>query len=58
MDKNCSDNYITKIEDTIKKIEILQKDEIKKESNTFQTINNNENIPNKIRNFQKSTIKK
>ena len=24
MDKNCSDNYI-KIEDTIKKIEILQK---------------------------------
>ena len=30
MDKNCSDNYITKIEDTIKKIEILQKDEIKK----------------------------
>lgn len=24
----------------------------KKESNTFQTINNNENIPNKIRNLK------
>ena len=25
MDKNCSDNYITKIEEIIKQIEILQK---------------------------------
>ena len=58
MDKNCSDNYITKIEETIKQIEILQKkdeDEIKKnENNNFQTINNNnENIPNQRKKLPK-----
>ena len=57
MDKNCSDNYITKIEETIKQIEILQKkdeDEItKNESIIFQTINNNENIPNQKKKLPK-----
>ena len=58
MDKNCSDNYLTKIEETIKQIEILQKkdeeNEMKKnESYTFQTINNNEKIPNQKKKLPK-----